>query len=240
MTLPRQLIAVLLALITGCSQPGIEPTQPPGPTARPADFPAAFYADAAARGQSVLQIDSSHSLVSITVRRAGSLARLGHDHVIASHELQGYVAPRLGRADLYVALDRLSVDEPALRAKAALDTQPSAADIEATRANMLNKLLQTSLHPFALIQAHASPEADGDVLLALELTLHGVTRSLSVPARIRRTPSEFHISGSLSIDQSSFGITPLSILGGAIQVRDRLELNFEVRAAPPLKQESLS
>lgn len=240
MTLRRQLIAVLLALITGCSQPGIEPAQPPGPTARPADFPATFYADAAARGQSVLQIDSSHSLVSITVRRAGSLARLGHDHVIASHELQGYVAPRLGRADLYVALDRLSVDEPALRAKAALDTQPSAADIEATRANMLNKLLQTSVHPFALIQAHASPEADGDVLLALELTLHGVTRSLSVPARIRRTPSEFHISGSLSIDQSSFGITPLSILGGAIQVRDRLELNFEVRAAPPLKQESRS
>ncbi|KGG81842.1 YceI family protein [Comamonas thiooxydans] len=240
MTLRRQLIAVLLTLITGCSQPGIEPAQPPSPTARPADFPAAFYADAAARGQSVLQIDSSHSLVSITVRRAGALARLGHDHVIASHELQGYVAPRLGRADLYVALDRLSVDEPALRAKAALDTQPSAADIEATRANMLNKLLQTSLHPFALIQAHASPEADGDVLLALELTLHGVTRSLSVPARIRRTPSEFHISGSLNIDQSSFGITPLSILGGAIQVRDRLELNFEVRAAPPLKQESLS
>ena len=240
MTLRQQLIAVLLTMITGCSQPGIEPELPPGPTARPAGFPAAFYADAAARGQSVLQIDSSHSLVSITVRRAGSLARLGHDHVIASHELQGYVAPRLGRADLYVALDRLSVDEPALRAKAALDTQPSAADIEATRANMLNKLLQTSLHPFALIQAHASPEADGDVLLALELTLHGVTRSLSVPARIRRTPSEFHISGSLSIDQSSFGITPLSILGGAIQVRDRLELNFEVRAAPPLKQESLS
>jgi hypothetical protein len=57
-----------------------------------------------------------------------------------------------------VALDRLSVDEPALRAKAALDTQPSAADIEATRANMLNKLLQTSIHPFALIQAHASPK----------------------------------------------------------------------------------
>lgn len=240
MTLRRPLIAVLLALIAGCSQPGIEPAQPPGPTVRPADFPAAFYADAAARGQSVLQIDSSHSLVSITVRRAGALAKLGHDHVIASHELQGYVAPQLGRADLYVALDRLSVDESALRAKAALDTQPSAADIEATRANMLNKLLQTSIHPFALIQAHASPQADGDVLLALELTLHGVTRSLSVPALIRRTPGEFHISGSLSIDQSSFGITPLSILGGAIQVRDRLELNFEVRAGPPLKQESRS
>jgi hypothetical protein len=29
MTLRRQLIAVLLALITGCSQPGIEPAQPP-------------------------------------------------------------------------------------------------------------------------------------------------------------------------------------------------------------------
>lgn len=239
----RPLIAVLTALITlmtlvaGCSQPRLEKAQPASPQARPADFPAAFYEQAAASGQEVLKVASSRSLVSITVRRAGALASLGHDHVIASRQLQGYVAPRLCRADLYVALDGLSVDEPALRDGAGLDTQPSAADIEGTRTNMLSKVLQTQLHPFARVQVRTAPDADGEVMLAVALTVHGVTRSLRVPARIGREQGTIRISGALSIDQSDFGITPFSILGGAIQVRDRLDLSFDVRAAP-VKRES--
>ncbi|NIF82209.1 YceI family protein [Comamonas sp. Tr-654] len=230
-------LMALVTLIAGCSQPGLEAVPPTSPQARPADFPAAFYEQAAASGQQVLKVDTSRSLVSITVRRAGALANLGHDHVIGSRQLQGYVAPRLGRADLYVALDSLSVDEPALRAAAGLDTQPSAADIEGTRANMLSKVLQTQLHPFASVQVRTTPDADGEVVLVLKLTVHGVTRGLSVPARIVKEQGAIRISGALSIDQSDFGITPFSILGGAIQVRDRLDLSFEVHA-DPMKRES--
>ncbi|XLF95295.1 YceI family protein [Comamonas testosteroni] len=239
----RPLIAVLMVLIAlmtliaGCSQPGLEKAQPASPQARPADFPAAFYEQAATSGQEILKVASSRSLVSITVRRGGALASLGHDHVIGSRQLQGYVAPQLGRADLYVALDGLSVDEPALRAGAGLDTQPSAADIEGTRTNMLSKVLQTQLHPFARVQVRTTPNADGEVMLAVALTVHGVTRSLRVPARIGREQGAIRISGALSIDQSDFGITPFSILGGAIQVRDRLDLSFYV-SADPMKRES--
>ena len=77
-------------------------------------------------------------------------------------------------------------------------------------------------------------------MLALDLTLRGVTRSLRVPARIRAERDGLHIAGELSFDQSSFGITPFSILGGAIQVKDSLELRFEVRASerPPRKSAS--
>lgn len=239
----RPLIAVLMALIAlmtliaGCSQPGLEKAQPASPQARPADFPAAFYEQAAASGQEILKVASSGSLVSITVRRAGALASLGHDHVVASRQLQGYVAPRLGRADLYVPLDSLLVDEPALRAGAGLDTRPSAADIEGTRTNMLSKVLQTQLHPFARVQVRTTPDAHGEVVLVVELTVHGVTRGLRVPARIGKERGAIRISGALSIDQSDFGITPFSILGGAIQVRDRLDLSFDVRA-DPMKRES--
>lgn len=86
-------LMALVTLISGCSQPGLEAVPPTSPQARPADFPAAFYEQAAASGQQVLKVDTSRSLVSITVRRAGALASLGHDHVIASRQLQGYVAP---------------------------------------------------------------------------------------------------------------------------------------------------
>ena len=236
----RHLIAALVALIAACSQPAQEPVSLSASDSSPTDFPAAAYAEAAARGQRVLQIDPTHSLLAITVRRGGTLARLGHDHVVASHTLQGYVQPEQGQADLYVALDQLTVDEPALRAQAGFDTQPSAADIAATRANMLGKVLQTSQHPFARIHVRTPPSASGEVMLELDLTLRGVTRSFSVPAQIRDERDGLHIAGELSFDQSSFGITPFSILGGAIQVKDSLELRFEVQASERPTRKSAS
>ena len=69
--------------------------------------------------------------------------------MIASHDVAGFIAPGEGRADLYVPLDALVVDEPALRSEIGLDTQPSAADIEGTRRNMLEKVLETDRYPYA-------------------------------------------------------------------------------------------
>ena len=63
-----------------------------------------------------------------------------------------------GRADLYVPLDTLVVDEPALRAEAGFDTQPSAADIAGTRRNMLEKVLEADRYPFALIAVKRSSD----------------------------------------------------------------------------------
>lgn len=222
-------LIALAALLTACTPPGLQPA--PVSTAAPAGFPAQSYTQAAAQGQRVLRVDPGRSRVSITVRRAGALAQFGHDHVVASQALQGYVAPEQGltgpgRADLFLALDSLSVDDAALRAEAGLATQPSADDIAATRANMLTKVLQTQQFPFALIHVRAAPDAP----LAVDITLHGVTRSFSVPAHIETQRGGLQVSGLLAFDQSSFGITPFSILGGAIQVQDRVELRFDVLA----------
>src|SRR5258708_23733284 len=96
-------------------------------------------------------MDPAGALIGMEGRRRGPPARLGHDHVVASHEVTGYVAPGEGRADLYVALARLVVDEPELRKEAGFDTQPSESDIEGTRSNMLNHVLEAERFPFALI-----------------------------------------------------------------------------------------
>src|SRR3989475_9970108 len=136
----RVAAALLSAMLAGCPPLLREPA--PGPAVPPADFPEAYYREAAAQGKPVFRVDPRESLVVIEVRRAGSLARLGHDHVVASHELGGYVAPDEGRADLYVALGRLAVDEAALRTEAGFDTQPAESDIAGTRANMLGKVLE--------------------------------------------------------------------------------------------------
>jgi hypothetical protein len=223
--------------VAACAPPTVReraPDLPPAAGEAPSDFPRRAYEQAASQGKPIYRIEPARSLLAITVGRSGSLARLGHDHVVASRGVQGFIAPAEGRADLYVPLAELSVDEPALRAEAGLDTQPSEAEIAATRSNMLDKVLEVQRFPFALIRVSGSPaaSASADALVAVAITLHGTMRRFEVPVRITAERGEVRAAGSLDFDQSEFGIVPFSVMGGAIQVRDRLSLQFSLYASP--------
>jgi hypothetical protein len=219
--------ALVAGLLAACVSQA--PRSPPREEQRPEAFPEAFYLQSAARGHAVFQIEPALSLVAIEVRRAGSLARLGHDHVVASHDLHGYVAPDEGRADLYVRLDALVVDEPDLRARAAFDTQPSEAAIAGTRENMLAQL-HAEEHPYALIHAQMTDADANGPEASVAITVNGITREARTAMQIGKADARLDVSGSMSLAQSDFGITPLSILGGALQVQDRVELHFAIRA----------
>ena len=224
----RRVRAVLLAvaaLVAACA-PQIRERVPPAPQL-PSGFPAAYYEELAAQGKPVYRIDRGQSLVVIEVRRAGSLERLGHDHVVAARDLGGFAAPGEGRADLYVPLDLLTVDEPDLRVQARFDTQPSKSDVAGTRANMLERVLETEKYPFALVSARGGA---GEATLEVTVTLHGVSRVTRVPAQLRVGDADLSANGSFSFNQSDFGIVPFSILGGTIAVRDRVDLRFSIRA----------
>ncbi|MGK6310471.1 YceI family protein [Variovorax sp. DT-64] len=229
---PLLVLALVAAWVAACAPLPREVPPGVGPSVRaaPAEFPRAFYEQALSRGQPVYRIEPARSLAVITVRRGGSLARLGHDHVVASRHVQGLIAPGEGRADLYLPLAELSVDEPALRAEAGLDTQPSDADIAATRANMLDKVLEVQRFPFALIRVSGPAAMTADARLGIAITLHGTTRRFDLPVRVAMANGELKVAGTLEFDQSEFGIVPFSVLGGAIQVQDRLSLRFSLQA----------
>lgn len=221
-----------LTLVLACLVSGCAPRTPPPVELEhlqtPADFPVAYYRQAEASGSKVLRIDSKRSLVTIDVRRSGALAHLGHDHVVASHDATGYVDITGGRADLYLPLDRLAVDEPALRAEAGFTTQPSEEAVSGTRRNMLDKVLESGRFPFALI--HITRGATDRSALSVTITLHGTVKAVEIPAQIETMPGGLKISGQITFNQTDFGITPFSILGGALQVLDRLDLHFRIIA----------
>jgi hypothetical protein len=221
------LIACSLALIASACTPTA--TRPPEPGREvPAEFPESDYRALAASGRSVFRVDPVRSLVVIQVYRAGSLARVGHDHVIAGHNVIGYAVPEDGRADLYLRLDELVVDEPDLRAEAKLETHPSVEDIEGTRRNMLAGL-EADRHPFVFVRISGSGTR-GDAPLEAAVTLHGVTRSAPLPVTVTSSIDEFSASGKLKLRQTDFGVKPLSVLGGALQVQDEFDLAFSIRA----------
>ncbi|MQA19874.1 YceI family protein [Rugamonas rivuli] len=216
-----QKIIVLAALLAACTQlptsaPPAPPEAPP-PAAEPVQPPAA----------NALTIDSAQSLIAITVRRGGLLARLGHDHLVASRHVSGTVSPSQNRADLQFRLDQLTVDEAELRVAAGLEKQPSADAIDGTRNNMLTRVLDAERYP--VVSVHAERGAAGQPL-QVAVTLHGVTRIMAIPAEIRESNGGMTVTGSVNLKQSDFGITPFSVMAGALAVQDQLELRFTLAA----------
>jgi hypothetical protein len=219
------LITLLFIVSASGATGSVAPATTTGPAA-PADFPAAYYDQLAAQGKIILRVDSLHSLVTVEVHRAGLLSGLGHDHVVASRDVAGYVSVGTGVADLYVPLDTLVVDDPVLRTAAGMNTQPSQQDIAGTRSNMLTRTLDAARFPFALI--HITRKQDDRLNVAI--TLHGVTRDYQVAAKFEIVPGGISVAGSMTLRQSDFGITPLAVLGGTLKVRDRLDLRFRILA----------
>lgn len=218
--------------------PPAAPAAPPAATtpASPAAIvapaaPANYYDQARAAGRQILRIDSKNSLIAVTVRRGGALSRFGHDHVVASRNIEGQaVAPAAGqpgRTDFRFRLDEMIVDDSALRARAGLTSTPSDDAIAGTRSNMLTKALNAEKFP--TVQISATSAAMSGPLQA-DITLHGVTRRYAIPAKLTANGAGLSASGALTIKQSDFGITPFAVLGGAIAVQDQLELRFDISA----------
>ena len=225
---------LLLALLGGCSSlhSPFVPAPAPAPVAAPmadTDDPVAtWYRNAVSTGKLVYRVETGESLIAVTVRRGGALSRLGHDHVVASRGITGYVAPDAGRADFQFRLDQMIVDEPGLRKEAGLDTVPDAQAIAGTRTNMLTKVLEAERFPVVVLHAETVP-GKGDKL-NLSITLHGVTRTIVVPTKVESSAGRVVASGAFTLKQTDFGIKPMSIMGGAVSVQDPMELRFRIVA----------
>jgi hypothetical protein len=218
----------LACVVAACTVPVTRPPVVGGQA--PDGFPISYYQQLSQRGSEVLRIDPARSLIVIEVRRAGSLANLGHDHVVASHDVRGYVAPGETRADFYIRLDQLVVDEPALRTEAGFDTQPSESAIAGTHENMLRKF-NAEAHPYAVISVtRAVVDTGGTQQLETSIALNGVTRTVRVPAKIEQVAGQITVSGRVALAQTAFEITPFSILGGALQVQDQVDVRFTIHA----------
>jgi hypothetical protein len=227
MTLGRRVVLLgCVALALPACAPRIV-HEPVPRTDAPQDFPAHEYAEMARRGVRVFAVDGATSRILIEVGKAGRLAHLGHEHAIVARDVHGYVAPQAGRADLYVRVDTLAVDESDARREAGFDTEPTADAIAGTRENMLRSVFDVEAHPFVRVRA---VRVGAGVPDAITISVNGVQRTVPVTMQREDDEQRFVARGRFSVNQSDFGITPFSILGGALQVRDRVDIRFTIEA----------
>jgi polyisoprenoid-binding protein YceI len=85
--------------------------------------------------------------------------------------------------------------------------------------------------PIALPATAASGQAI-NVLAIGALTVHGVTKTVTIPIAARLTGSKIELVGSITFPFSQFGMTPPSI-GGFVSVQDNATMEFQLLLAQP-------
>jgi hypothetical protein len=225
------IVALALAL-AGCPQaprpaPSETPVTPPAIEAPVRQFPGATRYD----------VVGKESLVRILAHRGGTLSGVGHNHVIASHDVHGTVYlhddPAKSGFDLVIPVGLLEVDEPELRNEEGPDYAATVPDNAkaGTRKNMLGPALLDSEHfpgiELSSVEVSGTPEA----LQALtRIKVKDQAHEFMVPIAVKRDGDRVTGTGELDVKQSELGLKPFSILGGALQVQDQLKIRFTIIA----------
>jgi len=226
-------VGLMALLLNSCAQ---KPTETPRTVEPPPEFPSSVYEKAPA-GE-VYAVNVRNSRAEIIVRRGGSLARLGHDHVITANDISGLVQfskndVSVSRADLNLDLNSLIVDQPESRRAFELDTEPSAADIRKTTSNMRERTLHTDQWPEMHLFVDVTGISVDTIQAKLTIWLHGQRLRMPLTFQLMVEPDGALVaSGVFSLLQSDFGIQPFSILSGALRVADEVTIHFHIEAQP--------
>jgi hypothetical protein len=183
------------------------------------------------------KVDPAESLLQILVYRGGAMARLGHNHVIASHHLSGAVYltddPLATRFDIQFPVNELTVDEPALREAAGADFPPGVPQSarDGTRTNLQSAaLLDAPNYPTIRLRATDVRAAGDNWDAGVEVTLKGLTQVLRVPVQFTRGDGAIVARGEFPLTQSQLGLKPFSVAMGTLVVLDEMHVRFEVTA----------
>jgi polyisoprenoid-binding protein YceI len=161
-------------------------------------------------------VDVEHSTLTLRVYKTGLFSAFAHDHEINAPILQGSFDEEKQTVELGVDTRTLKVMDPGV-------STSERAQIQAT---MLGpKVLDSDKFPE--IKFHSTsiePAGEGKWTVNGELTLHGQTHPVNLEVRGEKG----HYRGSAVLKQKQFGITPVSIAGGSVKVKDEIRVEFDI------------
>ncbi len=180
-------------------------------------------------------INVHKSTIAVHTESSGLLSALGHDHKLMVQRLSGEIFAHpedLAHSTLFLEVDAASL------AMVDNDSEDDRAVIER---EMNGKVLESARYPRITFRSNSvEARRTGENLFELrvrgDLSLHGTSREVEVPARIEfasdagRTGGVLRARGVISLRQSDFRIRPTSAAAGTIKVDDSVKLEFDVTA----------
>jgi Uncharacterized conserved protein len=177
------------------------------------------------------RIDPRASRLTARAFAAGPLSAMGHNPSFAARDIAGEAAldPE-GSASGSV---RLTIKAGSL----ALSDQMSDKDRREIERTLHDEVLESVRYPeitYASAETKTAITRSGEgqfqVTLNGDLTLHGVTRSYPVTARVFVTGDMLRAAAETTLRQSEFGIKLVSVAGGMLKVKEDIKLTFDLVA----------
>jgi polyisoprenoid-binding protein YceI len=159
----------------------------------------------------------------------GLLSTFGHNPTIAISDFEGEVY--LNPDALEASTLRMVIHAASLEAV----NDVSEKDIEDINRKMHDEVLESAFFPQIVYEGSgvsANKIGQGQYSIALNggLTLHGITRSQPLSARVSLNPDVIRAAGDLTLRQSHYAIRPVSAAGGTIRLKDEVKLSFDICA----------
>ncbi|HTA25908.1 MAG TPA: YceI family protein [Terriglobales bacterium] len=161
-------------------------------------------------------VDVEHSTLTVQVFKKGLFSGFAHDHQIAAPLSSGIVDPAAPSVEVHFDTRKLKV----------LDPDASVSDRAKIQETMLSDKVLDAGHFTEIVFVSRNVKVAGENTYAVEgdLTLHGVTHPLVLAVSLRNG----HYTGSVNVKQTDFGITPISLVGGSVKVKDVVEITFDI------------
>jgi len=163
-------------------------------------------------------IDPAASTLTVKVWKSGLFSAFAHNHEISAPITSGTVS------DGDQARVKFVVNARAMKV---LDPEASASTRAEVEHNMLSdQVLDTQQFPeIAFESTNVQPAGNDAYTVSGNLTLHGETRPVRVAVK-RAGPAKYE--GRAKLKQTTFDIQPITIGGGAVKVKDEIDITFTI------------
>lgn len=174
------------------------------------------------------RLNPSQSKFIAHARRGGLLWFKGHDHYLAAQRFSGVVEltpDAIIPASLELRVDANSLEE-------------TSAAFTPQQKQIINKevreiVLEPEKFPEIVFQStDVTSKALGNNRYELKiggnLSLHGVTRRVVIPARVTLSGDQLRATGEFSIERSDFKVKATSAVHGLVRVKDGVKFEFDI------------
>jgi polyisoprenoid-binding protein YceI len=174
-------------------------------------------------------VDGKGSKFTVRAFATGLLSAFGHNPTIAIPDFEGEVLVNSS------ALEQSSLRIVIQSASLVVTDDINDKDREEIERRMHEEVLESNGYAeivYECSKMSASKTSEGQYWVALngELSLHGVTRTQPVSARVTLNGDTLRAVGDFSVRQGDYEIKPVSAVGGTVKLKDELKLSFDITA----------
>jgi len=174
------------------------------------------------------RLDSSKSKFIAHALPGGLLWFKGHEHLVGVREFSG---------EAQLTTDSINPASLQITAKTESMVETSDKFTDAQKQIINKELREIVLEPAKYpeivfksteVTGKATTTGQYELKVSGDLSLHGVTRQVSIPTRVTITGNELRAQGEFSINRSDYKVKATSAVHGLMRVRGKVKFTFDI------------